>query len=433
MAVEIEELGPCKKKLTITVSKGEVAKQLDQQYKQIANSIALPGFRKGKVPRKILERRYGKSVEQSMTQELVRTALGEAFEEHDLDPIGEPKLELGELDTSADPAFSFEATLQLRPEFELPDLSGIKVSKPPVNVTGTDVDEALASLQRSRGKLTDRAEGEGVADGDLVVTDVAFQADGETKHSEEGLSVWPENDRIGPVEVSDLASKLAGATVGDVIDIPCAIPEQLGVEGENQSLQVTVKQVRTIAVPDLDDGFAASFGCETLDELREQVSSGLTRERERRAEDETNDAVLDAALGRVEFELPEDLIQEELDDMALRAQLQAKYRGASEEDALLEAGKIRTASRDEVAKRLKAMFLLDKLAREKRLFVTEEEIAQRIAGMAMQANKDPQQYTDELVKSGGISRLRHVMRMDKARDYLRAKAEVEEAEAAAAS
>ncbi len=432
MAVEIQELGPCKKKLSFSITREEVGKELDKHYRDVRRTVTLPGFRPGKVPRKLLERRFGGEIATMARDGLIKRLLGEAIEEHGFDPIGEPQLEVTSFDPKADPAFVFEVVLQLRPEFELPDLSGIKVEKPAVEVSEQDVDEALNALRKSRGKLVDRPEGETVQAGDLVVTDLEFVADGEVKHTEEGLSVWPENNRIGPVEVADLAERFAGKTVGETLEIPTSFPEQLGIEGEQPLLRVHIKAIRTIETPALDAAFAKDVGFSSVEELRDELRKGMVRQREQRAEQEVTEAVIDAVLERVDFELPEDLVEEELDELARRAQLDAQLKGMSEEQAQLEAGKVRTASRDEVRKRLKATFLLEKVAKEKRLFATEDEVARRVVEMAQRGGRDPEQFYNELVRTGAMSRLRYVIRLDKAREYLRAKAEMEQEAAAPA-
>ncbi|GIW72511.1 MAG: hypothetical protein KatS3mg102_2053 [Planctomycetota bacterium] len=216
------------------------------------------------------------------------------------------------------------------------------------------------------------------------------------------------------------------------MEIPAAFPPRLGIGGSATALRITARKIWRRELPELDDELAAALGAQDVAALRERVRASLQREADRRAEAELDDRILEAVLARVEFELPEDLIQVQLDELALSAQLQAQQHGLSEEEALLEAGKARTSADPVVRQRVKARFLLEALAEREGLSVSEEELARRVTEMALQAGRKPEAYLRELQERGLLGRLRVAMRLEKARAYLREKAEVVDVAAARA-
>jgi trigger factor len=424
MPVEISEVGPCKKRIKVTVPRDRVRQEIEKNYHELSHQIALPGFRRGRVPRGLIEKRFGKSIEQDIRHTLIQTTLNEALEENKLQALGEPRLEREEFDAQKDPALEYEATVAVRPEFALPDFSSLKVEKPAVAVSPDEVDESLEASRRARGELAEKAEGETIGREDAIVADVEFLAGGESKRKEEGAHIWLKNDRIGPVKVEDLAGKLAGKKAGDTVEIPAALPPAIGVEGTDTAIRLHVKEAKTVKLPALDEAFAKEAGFEDLKQMKEEVRSRILRQKEEAAEREVEEKLVEMALAKVAFDLPDDVVEQELDELALRAQTRAKYLGKSEEEAAAEAGRVRSASRDEVVARLKGIFLLDKIAREHKIFATEDEVNRAVAQMAERYGRTADDVYRELEGSGAISRLRHDLRMEKARKWLRSKAEV---------
>jgi trigger factor len=430
MPAQISEIGPCKKLVKVTVPQDRVKQQLEKNYHELTHTIALPGFRKGRVPRALLEKRFGKHVEQELKNTLIQETLGEALEEGKLQPIGEPKLDKLEFDAAKDPALQYEATVAVRPEFALPDLNGIKIDKGAAAATDEDVNESLEASRRARGELKPKPEGGTVGAEDFLVADVEYFVDGSSVRKTEGGHFWVRNKRLdGPTEIPDLVERLSKAKVGDTAELKLKLDDHFPVEaarGKDATVKVAVKELKEVKMPALDDAFAKDAGFETLKELKDEIRQRLLRQREEQAEADVEEKALEAALSRTSFELPQDIVDQELDELALRAQLRSKYQGASEEEAAAEAGKIRSSSRADVERRLKGIFLLDRIAKDNKIFATEDEVEQAIAGMAARYGRPPAEVEAELEKQGGVQRLRFDLRMDKARKWLRSKVEVQE-------
>jgi trigger factor len=429
MAANISEIGPCKKLVKVTVPQERVKTQLEKSYRDVSHTIALPGFRKGRVPRSLIEKRFGKHIEQELQQNLIQETLGEALEEGKLQPIGEPKVDKLEFDASKDPALQYEATVAVRPEFTVPDLKGIRVERPPAEASDQDVAESLEASRRARGELRPRPDDAAVGAEDFIVADVEYLLDGQSLRKVEAGHYWVKNGRLDGPEVKDLAAKLAKTKAGETASFKLKLDDKFPVEsarGKEATVNIAVKELKEVKMPALDDEFAKEAGFDTLKELKDEIRQRLLRQRDEQANAEVEEKALEAALERVKFDVPSDIVDQELDELALRAQLRAKYSGKSEEEASGEAGKIRAGSRAEVERRLKGIFLLDRIARDNKIFATEDEVEQAVQSMAARYGRPVEEVHAELDKEGGVQRLRFDLRMDKARKWLRSKVEVVE-------
>lgn len=430
MPATISEVGPCKKLLKVAVPRERVREQLEKNYNELCRNIQIPGFRKGKVPRGIVEKRFGAHVVQELKQTLVQETLGEAIEEGKLQPIGEPKLDKLEFDAEKDPALSYEATVSVRPEFEMPDLAGIRIEREAVTASDEDVAESLEQSRRARGELRPKDEGAGAGPEDFFVADVVYSVGGALVHKAEGGHFWLKNKRLhGAQEIADLDKVLAGKKIGETAVFSLTLDDRFPVEaarGKDAQVAVTLKELKEVNLPALDDEFAKDAGFDTLKEMKEEVRNRLLRQREEQAESDAEDRAVEAALDRVKFEVPADVVEQELDELALRGQMRAKYMGKGEEESAAEAGKVRSESRAEVERRLKGIFLLDRIAKESKIFATEDEVSQAVQSVAARYGRPVAEVEAELEKESGLQRIRFDIRMDKARKWLRSKVEVVE-------
>src|SRR5207249_1222364 len=160
---------------------------------------------------------------------------------------------------------------------------------------------------------------------------------------EEGGHIWLKNDRVGPVKIEKLAAKFAGKKAGDTVEIETELPASAGIEGGKTALRLRVKEVKTVKMPELTDDFAKEAGFDTLTEMKEEIRSRMLRAKEEQNEREVEEKLVEALVAKAHFDVPEDVVEQELDELALRAQMRAKYMGKTEEEAAAEAGKIRAA------------------------------------------------------------------------------------------
>ncbi len=431
--VEIQEAGPCKKKLKIAVPRDTYREKLDANYRELSTTVRIPGFRPGKAPRQLLEKRFGKHVEEELKQNLIHEATHEAIEEHKLQAIGEPKVENVSFDREKELALEFEVTVAVKPEFDVPSLADLKVERPPIEVKDDEVKGSLEHMKRARGELRAKPDDAAVEPDDFLVADVEWKdpTSGEVALSKSGLPILLKSERIEDTPVPGLTNQLQGLKREQSAEVDATLSEKFpkaDLRNQPAKVKVTIKELKQAVYPEMDDAFAKESGFEDLKDMHEQVRNRLLRAKDAEADRVVENRIIEALLGRVKIDLPEDIVQQELTEATARAEMKLRYQGKSADEAEQEAEKQRDETRGEVEQRLKAVFLLDKIAREEKVFVTEDEVDAAVAEMAPRYGKPPAELREELERSGAIARLRADLRSDKTLKLIRSKVQVVDAE-----
>jgi len=396
----VETLSPTRVKLTVEVDFEELTPNLDAAYRKVASQIRIPGFRPGKVPPRIVDQRVGRGV---VLDEAVNEAIpqfyGQAVEAAEVRVLSQPEIEVTNFADGEQ--LTFTAEVDVRPKIELPELDKLPVTVDDVVVTDADIDEQLTSLADRLATLTtvERA----VQSGDFVMIDLALSADG--KPIEDGLATGLSYEVGSGNLIEGLDSALVGLSAGESaeFDAPLAGPHA-GAAGR---ASVTVKAVRVKDLPAVDDDFAQQASeFDTLDELRSDLRERLERVRRLEQGMQARDKVLEALLERIEFPLPERIVQGEIDARAnsLREQLDANgldldaYLASQNET--LEAHEAHVKA--DVERDLRAQFILDAIAAQRELALEEAELTEYIVRRASRIGVTPDDYAGQLVRSGTV-------------------------------
>ena len=276
MKTNLEDLSPVKKKLEIEIEAGEVAKKIDEAYKDLKKEVKLPGFRPGKAPRTLLERQFGDQVMEDVTRKLVNETFLKAVEETNIFPLNMPVFENGIL--KAGQNFSYSAVMEVRPEFDIKDYIGLEVEKEICSVSDEDVDKQLEEIRKSRGTLTSITEDRGIKDDDYAVIEYKGFEDGESLEGAEGSNFLIQ---VGSHSFHrDFEKALIGLKKGDDSEVKVDFEEdysQSKLAGKSISFEVKVEDIKEMVLPDLDDGFAKDLGAdiESLDELKRKIKENL--------------------------------------------------------------------------------------------------------------------------------------------------------------
>ena len=268
MKTNLEDLSPVKKKLEIEIEAGEVAKKIDEAYKDLKKEVKLPGFRPGKAPRTLLERQFGDQVMEDVTRKLVNETFLKAVEETNVFPLNRPVIENGIL--KADENFSYSVVMEVRPEFDLEGYIGLEVEKEICSVSDEDVDKQLEEIRKSRGTLTSITEDRGIKDDDYAVIEYKGFEDDEPLEGAEGSNFLIQ---VGAHSFHrDFEKALIGLKKEDESEVKVDFEEnhsQPKLAGKSVSFEVKVEDIKEMILPDLDDGFAKDLGAdlESLDEL----------------------------------------------------------------------------------------------------------------------------------------------------------------------
>jgi trigger factor len=427
MHTTVEETDKHKVRLTVEVEPDRIGKDLDRTYRRIAQQVKIPGFRKGKVPRKVIDAQIGRdAVVGEFIEDSVPTYYREALREHELAPITDPDIDLGQLEEGK--PLVFTATVEVRPRLQLEerDYKGIKVERPSASVSDREVDDMLERLRERFAEL--ETVGRAARTGDYVLIDLRASI-----HDQE----VPEATRpdylyeIGSGEFTGkLDEELEGKRAGEILRFNAPLDERFGDRaGQEVSFQVLVKEVKGKKLPDVDDAFAKTASeFDTLAELREGLREQLRANKERAADAEVRDLVLQTLVDSVDVELPDALVDEEVEHRLRHARERAERTGMPLEELLRSQGfdelRFRSDARAHSIRAIKADLALEAVARNDDLEVTAEEIGREISQLASALGRDAKDVAKQLDRSGQVVSLAGDIIRSKALDVLVEHAEV---------
>jgi trigger factor len=427
MQATVEETDKHTVRLTVEVPPDELGRDLDRTYRSIAQQVKVPGFRKGKTPRRIIDAQIGRdAVIQEFLQDAVPDYYLRAVREHELAPIDDPDISLDTDDVQEGRPLVFTATVEVRPRLTLEDYRGIPVEYPSVDVSEQDVDETLDRLRDRFAEL--EAVGHPARRGDYVVADIRAYV-----HDREIEAVTREDHlyEVGSGEfVPKLDDELEGRRSGEILKFNTVIPEGSGeLAGQEVSFQVLVKEVKSKRLPSADDDFARTASeFDTIAELREDIRTKLRAVRERQADGALRDLVLQALLDRVDVDLPEKLIDHETQHRIRSAEERADQMGVPLPELLEAQGfdelRFRGDARAHAIRAIKADLILEAVARQEELRVTPEELSAEIGRLAQALGRDPKEFARNLQRSGQVTSLAGDIIRSKALDFLVEHAEV---------
>ncbi|MFV2175380.1 trigger factor [Actinomadura sp. LOL_016] len=401
MKTDVEELTPTRVKLTVEVPFDELKPNLDKAYKEISQQVAIKGFRRGKVPAPLIDKYVGRG---AVLQEAVNDALpglyGRAVEETEIFVLGQPDVEVTELDDGNQ--FAFTAEVDIRPKFEVPDYDGLEVVVDDAEVTDAQIDETIDNLRERFASLTTAERP--IEDGDFATIDLVAKIDGEeiADASTSGYSYEVGSNSA----VEGLDEALAGLSAGEEKTFTSTLAggEHAGEEAE---ITATVQSVKVKNLPELDEEFAQlASEFDTIEELREDVRGRLERQVRMQQLSEARDKALEALLEKIDIPLPDAVVDEEIGRRNQQLEQQLQMAGMSKEDYLADQEKSEEEFDTDVADAarlaVKGGFVLDQLAVQEELNVENEELSEYVVSQAMQMGVQPQQLAQYLTENNQL-------------------------------
>jgi trigger factor len=387
--------------LTVEVTFEELKPSLDAAYKKIAGQVNIPGFRKGHVPPRVIDQRFGRAM---VLEEAVNEALpefyGRAIRENDIEVLGRPEVDVTKFEDGEE--LTFTAEVDVRPEFELPDYRGLEVNVDDAETSDEDIDQQMQALRDRFATLkgVDRA----AADGDFVSIDLAGSIAGEAV---DGLSAKGLSYQLGQGSLLDgLDGALTGLSAGESAVFPTAL---VGGDhaGEDAEVTVTVNSVKERELPELDDEFAQTASeFDTLDELREDLRTRFDQMRRLEQGVQARDRALEALLAKVDVSLPEGVVQSEIEGRQHALAHQLEQAHMSKEDFLAAEGQSAEEFDADIDKRtreaLTAQFVLDKIVANEQLSVNEQELTEHIVRTASRYGVGPDEFAQQVVQAGQV-------------------------------
>lgn len=399
MPSTVEQLSPSRVKITIEVPFSELKPSIDKAYQEVAKQISIPGFRKGKVPPMVIDQRVGRG---TILQEAINSSLpefyGKAVQEHELNPLAQPEVEVTELVDND--KVEFTAEVDVRPEFELPDFSTISAEVDAIEVTEEQVTEQLDALRQRFGSVNpvERAG----AEGDVVTISLTARKDGEVL---EDATAEDLQYTIGAGGMLDgLDDAVTGLSAGETATFTTELVGGAH-KGDEVEVEVSVSQVADRDLPEADDDFAQlASEFDTIDELLEQIREQLTRMHRLDQAQAARDAVLEKAIAQLDIEVPERIRDSELEARKEQINGQLNQAGLTLEQYLADSEEAESPEEfwADVEKRatdaLTAQLVLDKYADDHEVGVEQNDLMQHVMRIAQQQNSDPQQELQHMIE-----------------------------------
>ncbi|MEM8834773.1 MAG: trigger factor [Planctomycetota bacterium] len=435
--VKVEDAGPCRKKISITIDGDAVTGGIEETLAVYTEQAQLPGFRPGHAPRKLIEKKFGKAVRDEAKGRIISEAYQQALRDHDIKPVGEPDGgdELKDIELTAGEKISFTLEVEVAPEFELPELDGIEVKKPVIEITDEHVNPQLERLLKNEGELEERDDAE---PGDyLMGKGIMSDKEGAELLNIEGAVVQvPEKGSDGSgailgVIVDDFAKQIGTPKSGETITIKTKGPEHhedAAIRDKDVTIAFEISSVQRIMPAKVED-LLPKFGLDTEEELREWITLQLNRRAMVEQQTAMRQQVASHLIDHTEMELPEKLTSQQAERSIERARAEMMYRGVAQDAIERRTAELRASSGERAARELKLFFILEKAAESLKVEVGDQEIMGRIAQMAQERGQRPEALRDELIKRNQVGTIHQQVREHKTLDAILAKAKTEEVDA----
>lgn len=430
MQVNIESPNALRRKVTIEIEQDEIKRELDQAYNELKRGVVLKGFRPGHAPRNLLERFFGDQVRGEVIQKLVREYTEKALEENSLKPVVTPEIVTEETDLNK--SLKFSATFDLRPEITVKDYEGLKVPEAKVEVKAEEIDQTLDALRERQGTLKKIEDRKQVQDGDYVLAAVEGFVDNKP------LSTGKTEDRLLEVSKRALAHGLdeilTGAEIGQQATATRSYEagySQKELAGKTVEWRANVKEIYERVLPNLDDEFAKDNGTADLAELRKKIQDDLERHAQAEADTRIRQGLLELVIERNQIEIPESLVQREQQSMEEELGNTLRAGGLPPDEVSERVTKAADDLKQRAEKRARTALILDALADQEKIEVSDEDLGDRVARIVTEAGRARDRAADYYRHEENREVLRSTMRREKVLDLLleRAQRETESAPA----
>ena len=404
--VNVSDAGPCKKKIEIEIPEEKVREFLDKKFQDLRKEAVVPGFRKGRAPMRLLEKRFGADISKQSKLELMVTAAESAIKDSGLDTLGDPDIDHEKIELPAAGPMKFDFEVEIRPEFELPELDGIAIEKPTVEVTDETVDTELAALRRRAGVWTPKEKT--VEADDQVIADVALVTEGKgDRDKRDNIEIFVRKTGfVAGIPIEDLDQLLKDAKHGDTRKTTVEIPATFYNEeyrGTKIDVEITVKEVKVMEPAELNEEFLARYGAADENDLKDMIREQMSHQAEREARSAMGEQVFAYLRDKVELDLPEAVVASQSLSILQRQYSNLLMRGLSREQVDEQMDQLRAGSEEQAKEQLKMFFIMDKLADKLEVSVSDEEINSHIAYVAASRGRRPERMREELARDGSLS------------------------------
>ncbi len=458
----IEEAGPCKKRVSIEVQEETIKSATDEQYETLRKEALVPGFRKGRAPRRLLEKRFGKETTEQVKLKLLADASAAAIKDNKLNSLGEPDIDFEKIELPETGPLKFDFEVEVRPQFDLPQLEGVPVTKTKLEVTDELIDREILRIRKWSGLWTPR-EGGAVELEDQIIADVIIKPVSGASHPVESAVEGAEgvdsasplgtsspqieeeqklantdiyvrkNGFVGAIPVEKLDELLIGAKAGDVKQTSIEVPKTYFKEefrGKKVDIQITIKDIKWLKPAELDENFLKRYEVKDEAEMRVKIHDILHSQLEQQSRSEMTEQIYQYLLDNTDFDLPVDIVAEHSATLLKRQYVNLLMRGLPRQQVDEQMEQLRASSEEQAKRQFKVFFIIDKIAEKLGIETSEEEINGQIAQLAIQQGRRPERMREEMERDGSLAQLKLQVHERKCIDKLLESATVTESTAA---
>lgn len=435
MLKSLEDINQTKKRLRIEVPAEIIEREISNSLERLKNTVKIPGFRIGKAPANLIEKRYGKQIEAEVLEKLVPEQLSSAIREAAIDPVTMPVLE-EEFEYKRNNPLAFTVTIEVKPKIEHISYEGLAVRDIPVKVEDSEIDDALKALQNKRAVYA-------VADKVVEMDDfVSFEyVDSEIDAGENTPAAKEAISKMGnDIFPSDIMERVLGKKKDDIIEFSKVFDasESKELAGKTAQVKVTISEVKKKTLPDIDDEFAKDLGYETVVELREKIREKIHAAKAEHIAKIQKAEIVRKLVDANSIEVPDSLVQREEEAILVHKSVSGAQESGETADAETDlsgpivpeenaerkkADEVQEDIRSQAIRNVQARFILDTIGRKEGIIVADDEVDERIAFLARKLSATPEAIRNfYMYREGSLEGLRHSIFEDKVMDMLLAKA-----------
>ena len=424
MKVTVEKVAACQKRLVIEVPPEKISEGFSAFYSRLAKTAEVPGFRKGKAPRQMLEQHYQRTAREEVLSALVNDAYQQALTQEKLKPVESPAI--SDIDFQENKPLKFHATVDIAPEFELKTYRGLKLNRAGARVGDEELNQVLDYLRDRHAQFLP-VEGRPAQMGDYLIADYQFSVDGRIVDKKEKVWLWLSEQMFIPA----MAKELVGVTPAQTREFDAVLPEHYHppeLAGKTARASVSVAEIKEKKLPDADDAFATTMGAESMTALRERLHKELTAEKQSRGQQELKRQVIDQLVQAMPIEVPPLMVQHRIQTLQASVQRRMKNQGMADKDIAEQTGKLTASLSEEAVRQIRAFFILERIAEQEKITVEEKDIEARIAAIAESSQQKKEAVFEYLHKNNMLDDMYSELWEGKLIDFLVAAAAVTETE-----
>jgi trigger factor len=428
---EIEDVDNIRKKLTVTVPVESVSREFDKAYRETRKKAVVSGFRKGHVPLKMIKQLYGEDLKADVAQRIISRSYQEALEETGLEPVSSPSIMEYDLDESK--PLTYTAELEVRPEIQLPEYKGLKLTKKVEKVTEQDVTKVLEDLRGKVAQMESVTEERPLKEGDVAIMDFNGYRQGEPIEGGKGVD-YPLEIGSGTF-IDGFEEAMIGAKAGEERKFVLTFPkdyQQPELAGEEVQFIVTLKSIKEKILPEVDDEFARDVGeYKDLEELKKGIRENVANVRDREAMLLVKKDMLDQLIQKSSFDLPPSMLEREKGSAVRDYGRRLAMQGVSEEEIQKQIEGAMGEIEKIAANNIKSSMILDEIARVEEIKLEKEDLDKAVKEMSERQKRPAGEVRKDLIKSGAMEGFAQVTLEQKTLDFLIEKADIGEGKTAA--